>query len=341
MELRSDKDLIVRACGCGSMACPHCRTALAMRLRDRLKGVIDRFSDIVYFVTLTTGRDKSAYDYYKEISENRGVGEFVRSIGSTCYVSVPECHDDGYLHWHLVVNVKNRLDFKFLHSSGKLKHAWRWGRVDFSAVKYDNRLRTLCYITKYITFTADEQKTNKKHAFADWILNLSHFRFFSASRGLFGLSHRKKDYDRIDEDDKLETVKEYRKAKTLAERMKKCCTKINFFTRLGEFVRSVAISFEDFLKLKPLYNKRFVQREGWSSAKECYYVSSDALDWLSGAIDRLKNSGYLSGGKLVFPFKIPLFGDDDWLRLQEDRLANDWSYHRDFFGRYSFGGSHV
>ena len=338
--LHSDRDLIARPCGCGSMACPHCRNARAMGLRDRLVGVLPAFDEHCYFTTLTTSRDLSAEETYRLVSAERVVGEFCRKIGAKVWVCVTECHEDGYLHWHLVINVSEKLDYAQLHKSGKLKNAWRFGRVDFSYIFPNDKLKVLKYITNYITFTADEQKKGKKHMYADWILALSHFRFFSSSRGLFSSNREVREREISDDDCKCEPLQSYNKAKSLKQKISECHGKVNFFTACGEFVASVAISFDDFLKLHPLYQRQYCQRDGWRSAKACYYVSSDALTWLQKALNRLQDSGYLQG-KLLMPFKIPLFGDIDWLAIQEDRFANDWSYHRDFFGRYSFGGSHV
>jgi|GEM_PF-2061574 len=86
-----------------------------------------------------------------------------------------EFHDDGYAHWHLLVEYKKRIPQDFLP---RVESWWGLGRVNVRRVK----ARDIRYVFKYVAKGVEEVP--------EWVAkHKGRFRVFQASKGFY--SHRK------------------------------------------------------------------------------------------------------------------------------------------------------
>jgi len=102
-----------RAVNCRSWVCPHCAIHLALKLRERLVPVLEKFSALL-MLTLTVdqelfGTPAQAYWYVKD---RRALSELVRALAkrkylvSRRYFCVLEWHKKGWAHFHVLVEAK-------------------------------------------------------------------------------------------------------------------------------------------------------------------------------------------------------------------------------------------
>lgn len=133
----------------------------------------------------TTGRGfengKSAHSF---VTEHRLISHLMRQLGIKRWVWSLEFHggDDGWPHWHLVVDLSDfpggRLPVE------RLREAWRWwrdhwriGGVDLQRRRFDGPEHAIRYITKYLTKFPSE-------GFPAWVLASRRVRFCGTSKAV-------------------------------------------------------------------------------------------------------------------------------------------------------------
>lgn len=104
----------IRKCRCGHAWCPTCWD------RGGKKDVVARMGKLnwekVRHIVLTVDRDKfdgpeNSFDY---LTEKRAVGNFIRNLERTDGIKINDWiaslqwHDDGYPHWHILIEVEKK-----------------------------------------------------------------------------------------------------------------------------------------------------------------------------------------------------------------------------------------
>lgn len=149
------------------------------KLRDNLRGPIGEFGSVL-MLTLTVHREGSAESQYRECQEKRAVSELMRKlkrrgmVNSGRYFYVIEFHQDGYPHWHLLV------DSSFV-CKYKLQKLWGRGNCWVSSgpkgLRFKSNDHALNYVTKYVA--------KWERPFPGWVMDFpGNMRRFSCSRGL-------------------------------------------------------------------------------------------------------------------------------------------------------------
>lgn len=189
------------------------------------------------FVTLTmanhSGHPFAAYTRGKD-RLRRFLARFRKAIGREfrwCWKL--EFHDDGFAHWHLLVEYVKRIPREFLPD---LEKWWGLGRVNVRHVKR----RDIHYVFKYVAKSVEDAP--------EWVANhKGRLRVFQASRGFYTKRTARKS--------------ERREAQT-------CLLRIDLVTRLGWDARKARlVTFNDrgerrvrAVKLRTTFNALLVMR---------------------------------------------------------------------------------
>lgn len=133
------------------------------------------------FVTLTVAtRAISEEEAYKRGKDRlrRFLARFRAAIGKDylwCWKL--EFHEDGYAHWHLLIEYTKRIPEEMLP---ELEKWWGLGRVNVKRVKQ----RDLYYVFKYVSKGLDDLPA--------WVENYrGRLRVFQSSKGFFGQARRR------------------------------------------------------------------------------------------------------------------------------------------------------
>ncbi len=201
--------LVVGPHRCKSRFCPHCAMPLGLQLRERLRRVLRTFKSVM-MLTLTVDPalfpegPQAAFDFCRE---RRSVALLVQGLKrrgvllSGRWASIVEWQQNGYPHWHLIVEA-DYVPFAALASEwGKNWDESRWGprpaagigqRAVFGSVRFtktfdaESSEYAANYITKYIT-------KPPKAGYPAWVLDYAasggrgrRIRRFSTARGFWG-----------------------------------------------------------------------------------------------------------------------------------------------------------
>lgn len=289
----------VVACKCRSQFCKDCMPGIMVRLREKLRPVVESWVN-PQMLTLTISRDfqKSAVDAYEECQRLRKVSELVRSLERKGMVRKArmfyaiEFHKDGWPHWHILLD-SIFIEYEYAKERWGLGHVWISNNR-----KFESKAHAVHYVTKYVG--------KLENNLPDWVLDYrGNIRRFSSSRGLFGITKRKKkgvDPDRI---------KKSRVRRTPRERVKICGLNSCLFT----------VSPDGKWKFKKVLNLPF-WLVGGLSVGEIEMAIEDRLIPAHVLDDFLKEMFQLDA---LIQGKYLCYHDRKVLKEKEDREVEEWA----------------
>ncbi len=126
------------------------------------------------FITLTI--DPSKYYDEEHCFEvgNRHFRQFLYLLrleyGDFEFMKKIEFHKSGYVHWHLIVSIRQKVDIPFV------RKIWGKGRIDVEKVRRKYAQGAIDYLFKYACKAQD---------LPEWVLKRKTFRFVSFSKNFF------------------------------------------------------------------------------------------------------------------------------------------------------------
>jgi hypothetical protein len=188
-----------RPCRCKSLFCETCCLASALKLRQRLIPVIEKFSS-VFMLTLTIDPELFGNDPGKAmeyVKDKRAISNMVRRLRrwglleSDRYFAVVEWQFKSEMpHWHILVEAKHIPVEKVREAWNRNWPEWEarialgrpgFGAVRFSAPRFTSPAHAANYATKYLTKLPE-------HGFPAWVLDQKtrSIHRYSTSRGFWG-----------------------------------------------------------------------------------------------------------------------------------------------------------
>jgi hypothetical protein len=273
-----------QACGCRSRFCPHCCLALGIKLKQRLRPELAKFTGLM-MLTFTIDPElftspREAYEYIRRhrcISVTMQRLDRWRLLHSRRYICVIEWQKNGWPHWHVLVDASH-IPFAQLCEAWNRNHPlWKervamgrpgLGSVKFSAPKLE-RDRAAGYVTAYLT-------KHPEHGYPEWIgdMPVGSVRRFEASRGFWSKSEDladepsdERDEDVEDDDDDCDDAAEgedKQDRRTVAEQLASCgmsCVVLHVrevvdeqtgeLVTVRDFVALLRVPLSEFLTLVP------------------------------------------------------------------------------------------
>lgn len=119
-------------CRCGSCWCPQCakHSKTHTRIQERLE---DMRWDLVRHIILTCDRKAPPAATYDAIRIGKSIPRLIRSLklSDRKWIWVLEFHADGYPHWHLLIENRERR----MIGHDRIRQEWVWGHVWESPIK--------------------------------------------------------------------------------------------------------------------------------------------------------------------------------------------------------------
>ncbi len=126
--------VIVRKCSCRSSWCPVCWRRYGMvRLMDRMK-TFDWRRVRHLMVSLDAATFQNGEDGFETVVQKRGIGELVRNLARVegiemiDWVAIIEWYDNGFPHWHVLIEVSKRGRAGMI-GHGRIRKHWPFGIV--------------------------------------------------------------------------------------------------------------------------------------------------------------------------------------------------------------------
>lgn len=184
-----------RCAGCRSRFCPHCCLPLGIKLKKRLRPELAKFTGLMMLTfTIDPELFASPREAFEYVKENRCISVTMQRLDrwgllhSRRYVVVIEWQENGWPHWHVLVDASH-IPFD------RLCEAWnrnypRWqervalGRPGFGSVRFTasnlDRNRAAGYVTAYLT-------KHPEHGYPEWVreMKVGTVRRFEPSRGFW------------------------------------------------------------------------------------------------------------------------------------------------------------
>lgn len=169
----------VRACSCRNWFCPDCAERMGYSLRRKLAEALKDW-DSILMITLTVDQMlfSGPCEAYEWVRSHFGIGRLVRDmkrlglVGSGRYFSVIEFQENGWPHWHILIESRFILHSEIERLWGRLRPPGiarepgrpLFGICRFSARSFKSPEHAANYSTKYLV-------KEPKHGWPNWVLD--------------------------------------------------------------------------------------------------------------------------------------------------------------------------